>query len=595
MLSKLQLFCISFIFLYSFSSLKAADVKQPKPELQILIDVSGSMKHNDPYNLRIPALKLLINLLPDNANAGIWLFAADTKVLVESGVANKKWKNKALSKIKKIHSSGLFTHIEDAIQRSSKDWFEKVEGKSRHLILLTDGVVDVSKDMMESAESRERILIEQVSQLQQAGVKVHTIALSENADSELLKKLAFDTNGWSETVQQAEQLQKVFFKILQQAIPKDSVPIEENGFGVDRSIDEFSVLIFKNEEAKETQLVTPSNKIIENGNKSGNVSWLSEKNYDLITIKKPEAGVWKIVAEMDPDNQVMIVTDLKFQVDEIPNSFSNQQKMNLSAYFSEKHQLISREDFLSLIEISIELINKKGDKEEWKMEPVIDKPGLFRQAMDLNLGEGKYIIKIKADGKTFQREITQAIEIVESIFKLEVDVNKDERIANIKLTPDSQIIDIKKMSIQASITQAGQATENRNLVNDDGDWTLSVEGAAGGSRKIVNFSVTANSVKGGFISPNIKPVVIDDDLFSRPSLTIEKDSKKEEKLQEAEVTSSTSELVDENESSEGFSWMKASVIVLVVNLMLIMIGFFAVKYFKKRAATMQAQLLARLE
>ena len=34
------------------------------PDVRVVIDVSGSMKQNDPNDLRIPALNLLIGLLP---------------------------------------------------------------------------------------------------------------------------------------------------------------------------------------------------------------------------------------------------------------------------------------------------------------------------------------------------------------------------------------------------------------------------------------------------------------------------------------------------------------------------------------------------
>jgi len=212
MYSKLSMLCICFLFCQvGFAAMTKQNTEY---ELKILIDVSGSMKQTDPNNLRIPAIKLLVNLLPDGTRAGIWLFAQNTETLVETGVVNKQWKNKALKKITKIHSRGLFTNIEDAIQTSAQDWLNSSSQQKRNMILLTDGMVDISKDIMQSAESRERIMVEQIPLLQQAGAKINTIALSENADAELLDKLALDTNGWSETALSAVQLQKIFFKIF---------------------------------------------------------------------------------------------------------------------------------------------------------------------------------------------------------------------------------------------------------------------------------------------------------------------------------------------------------------------------------------------
>ncbi len=598
MYSKLQLLCISFLLACTFSVGYAAEKENSGPELQILIDVSGSMKHNDPNNLRIPALKLLVNLLPEGTNVGIWLFAEKARVLVKTGVVDEEWKTKALSKIKKIHSFGLFTNIEEAIQQSSKVWFNKTEDQPRHLILLTDGVVDVSKDIMESAESRERILIEKITELQQAGIKVHTIALSENADTELLDKLAFDTNGWNETVESADQLQKVFFKIFKQAVPKDTVPIQGNSFKIDNSIDEFSVLIFKKKGAQATQLITPNATKIGFGNQTENVSWLSDKNYDLVTIKKPMVGEWIIDAEMDPDNQVMIVTDLKFQVEGVPNHISIQEPIELSAYFSDNHQLISREDFLSLIEISIELINDVGEKQTWKMQPVIDKPGLFRKLLEPTLVKGKYLIKIKADGTTFQREYIQGIEVIESLVNVEIDINNKLRSVLIKLTPDIKVININRMSIQASINQAGYATEKLDIVDKKGSWELFVDDNGQGVKKIINFTITARSLEGYSIYSNIKPIIINDNLFYESGKNLLNENLKEESSEEIEGDSSSEIDEDELESIEEdntVNWIKTAGIVVGVNIILIVAGFFLFNFFKKSAANKQAQLLARLE
>jgi hypothetical protein len=45
-----------------------------KADIRVLIDVYGSMKQNDPNNLRQPALRLLTGLLPTGSKAGIWTF-----------------------------------------------------------------------------------------------------------------------------------------------------------------------------------------------------------------------------------------------------------------------------------------------------------------------------------------------------------------------------------------------------------------------------------------------------------------------------------------------------------------------------------------
>jgi hypothetical protein len=73
------------------------------PDIRVLVDVSGSMKTTDPQNLRIPALKLLAELLPANATAGIWVFDQKVVPLMPVATVTPQWKQKARASAAKIH------------------------------------------------------------------------------------------------------------------------------------------------------------------------------------------------------------------------------------------------------------------------------------------------------------------------------------------------------------------------------------------------------------------------------------------------------------------------------------------------------------
>ncbi len=598
MLSLLKFFCCCLLFCF-VTVLEASDKNQKQThEIQILIDVSGSMKQNDPNNLRIPALKLLVNLLPQGAKVGIWLFAEKTKVLIKTGIVDKKWKKNALSKLGQIHSRGLFTNIEDAIQTAGKTWFDSGSQHKSHLILLTDGMVDVSKDIMLSAESRERVLTEQIPLLQKAGIKVQTIALSENADAELLQKLAFDTQGWAETAWTAEQLQKVFFKIFKQSIPQDTVPLKGNIFNIDNSIKEFSILLFKKSKRAKTELINPDGTKISSAKHKSNVAWLDEKSYDLITVKQPAAGVWRIDADFDPDNQVMIVTDLKFNMDELPNQIMEKETFDLSAYFTDKQQLISRDDFLSLIDISIEQQDEQGKKTEWKMHPVKSKAGLFSQSLGATFSKGRHTLKITADGKTFQREFVHYLDVINSPVSVVQDVDRLARTIRIKLMADKTILNTEKMNVQAVITYADQKSETRELAKKGDFWEMSIVFPSEGEQVLVNFSVLAKTIQGEPISPNIKPIVIDSSLFLISESKDDAEQEVAENNAEAvieEITIAQAEPEEMAEEQAPKSWLESWGIVIAVNIFVIAAGFFLFKNMKNRATAKQQELLGRLK
>src|SRR5574343_719037 len=93
-----------FIGLLLLSSVaeSASQTASDTDEIQVLIDVSGSMKQNDRQNLRIDATLLLVNLLPDKTNASLWLFAEKTTLLSHADAIEGNWRQQAIKASKNI-------------------------------------------------------------------------------------------------------------------------------------------------------------------------------------------------------------------------------------------------------------------------------------------------------------------------------------------------------------------------------------------------------------------------------------------------------------------------------------------------------------
>ena len=121
-------------------------------DVRVLIDMSGSMKKNDPNNLRVPALRLITQLMPEGQQSGVWSFGQYVNMLVKQGKVDAAWKDNAYKVAKGINSAGLFTNIAAALEKSTWDWKEPDDKANRSIILLTDGVVDISKDADKNSE-----------------------------------------------------------------------------------------------------------------------------------------------------------------------------------------------------------------------------------------------------------------------------------------------------------------------------------------------------------------------------------------------------------------------------------------------------------
>src|SRR3990167_319239 len=137
---------------------KKSSGQEAPADIRLLIDISGSMKKNDPANLRIPAVNLMTELVPDGSKAGIWTFGQSVNNLVRHQSVDDKWRSYAKNEAKKINSVAMFTNIGAVLERASDDFGGDRRFDNTHFILLTDGMVDIDKNPAKNSSERERIL-----------------------------------------------------------------------------------------------------------------------------------------------------------------------------------------------------------------------------------------------------------------------------------------------------------------------------------------------------------------------------------------------------------------------------------------------------
>ncbi|MDH3857150.1 MAG: VWA domain-containing protein [Gammaproteobacteria bacterium] len=373
-------------------------------DFRIVIDVSGSMKQTDPQNLRVPALKLINGLLPSGSRAGVWTFGRYVNMSVKWGVVDDAWRSLADSGADEIHSNALLTDIESALARASVGWGKADANTQRILLLLTDGNVDVSSDAAKNQASRARVLSKSLAALKQAQAQVHAIALSHGTDEVLLKQLALETGGSFAVAQSAAELQKVFFRMFERASKPDTVALKGREFQIDSSIREMTLLLFRTDTSEPTLLIPPDSPALSALKPRGS-RWRSDQGYELITVKKPQAGSWRIDAEMDPDNRLMVVTDLKLQVGGMPAYATPREALEVTAELFNRDQKISRNSFLRFVDFEISHIDVEGNETSHQMilTKVRKDKGRYLYQSDRKFAEGTHSFIISADSQTFNR------------------------------------------------------------------------------------------------------------------------------------------------------------------------------------------------
>lgn len=441
-------------------------------DIRVIIDISGSMKQNDPDNLRIPALNLIVEMIPDGARAGVWTFGQWVNMLIPPAIVDEKWRETAKQSTQQINSHGLRTNIGEAMEKAM--WQLESDGEyEQHAILLTDGLVDIASEtdpeqQAKNTAERQRIATEILKKYKDLGVKIHSIGLSNNADKVLLDKLALETGGSSVVVNSPDELVKAFLKAFEKAAPEvaEQVPLaQDNTFDIDASVEEFTALVFREQGSVPMQLISPSGVVISQIKGVDNARWFGESVYDLVTVSKPEAGKWKIEAELDPDNRVTVISDLKMDIRNLPNALFPGQQVNFDVFLHESGKVITNPDFLTLMTIEMTMTAESGRSGTKVISDPDNVPadGLYKESISRLSQEGQYELKIEVDGKTFKRMRKDYIQVRQpigfEIRKIQADgvqgyaVRVIPQVANVEVARTRVIAKLKGPD-QSSIIQA---------------------------------------------------------------------------------------------------------------------------------------------
>ena len=447
-------------------------------DVRILIDVSGSMKQNDPGNLRQPSLRLLTGLLNNDNNAGIWTFGQYVNMLVPQGQANADWKEKARRASTAINSYGLRTNIEGALRDATWDWMSPTDvQQQRSLILLTDGLVDISDDAQLNQASRTRILDEILPKMAEAGVNIHTIALSEDADAELLSQLSMATQGIHTNAASSRELEHVFLQMFEVSTQAETLPVHDNKVNVDTSIKEMTMLIFHQPDDTPTRLVLPDGQSIDHKHRPANVNWHYEQNYDLVTIQHPASGTWSIEAKLNPDNRVVVVSDLKLEVESLPAHIGIDDVQSIDIRLSQQGKPIINKDFLHFIKLNALLYNKRGQQQQqWSLRDNglrsdrIENDGIYTLALKNHSDTGQHELIIDVDGTTFNRQQRIHYKVFSQPVITAIETSRHS--ATVYASPISGLIDRDSIELTVKIDQESSTKSMVRLHQNEWGLTL---------------------------------------------------------------------------------------------------------------------------
>ncbi|MFV1952005.1 MAG: VWA domain-containing protein [Nitrospinota bacterium] len=404
-IEKKAIIFIAIFGIISFISDTSYPLEKNDIDVVLVMDSSGSMKKTDPLTLRIPAAKLFISLLDKNDRTGVISFRdKGYPIIYLTHVDSEINKDRLLKATDMISSKGLYTNLYDAFTKGlevlSKD---KRPGRAQIIILMSDGMMDVGNP------DEDRILVDRLKNelieiLKDNDVKVYTIAFTELSDRQLLEEISKKTGGFYNLALTDKDFHLIFTSIFESLKAPEMLPLDENKFFVDKSIEEVIIVATKGSPDTRIYLGSPDGKKYSSKERSNDIRWFVSYNFDMITIKKPVEGRWEILFSAGRDNKAYIITNLKLLTNLVQLYPPLSKPIDIKVWLEKDGSILKEREILERFDIYIEVsrpdgetiklaLFNKGEKGEgiFTSQLVPDKPGSYR-------------LRIVAKGKTFERE-----------------------------------------------------------------------------------------------------------------------------------------------------------------------------------------------
>jgi hypothetical protein len=406
MKKKLEIIVACLIILFSAISHSA---EKKNMDVVLVMDSTGSMKKTDPLFLRIPAAKLFISLLDKNDRAGVISFSDSAELLSSSVLVDSdNGKNTLFQAVDKITSAGLHTNLYEALNKGIEVLgAEKRPGSEKIIVLMSDGIMDTGDPEKDKALI-EKLKTDLTKMLIDNGIKVYAIAFTGQSDTQLLEGVSKQTGGFYNLAMTDRDFHVVFASIFESLKAPDMLPMSGNGFLIDKSIEEVTIVTTKDSPDTTIKLSAPDGKKYSSGNKPPDTEWFASSNFDMMTIKKPLEGKWEILFSTGKNNKAYVITNLNLQTNfnELYPLFG--QNLDVRVWLERDGKTIKEKEVLEKITISLEL--SKPDGEMIRLQPFNKEDGTFEKSIEL-FNAGNYKLKLVADGKTFQREKTFAFKV----------------------------------------------------------------------------------------------------------------------------------------------------------------------------------------
>lgn len=392
----------------------AADRQLPEQrsnlDVVLLFDASGSMLKTDPQNLRYQGAKLLLSFLGEGDRLAVVQFAASAQVVqnLESFVPSRA--DDVARKIGDIKAEGEFTDISEGMKlgKSLLDGSPRA-GAQRVIVLLSDGKVEPDPKVSPAFARTLELVHDLLPELKAKETKVFTLAFSDQADRAFLGEVAATTDGLTWFTQSAEDIHKSFAQLFLAMKRPQVVAQTGRGFSIDGDVEEATFYI-NHEPGANLTMLSPKGEELSAAKHPEYVVWFAGQNFDVITIKEPDEGLWQVLGTQAHDGFATVLTDLKLLTDWPLVVRAGDQPL-VQARLYEESKPVSLPEMNGVVKFAYQIsptdriskpVAQEALNDDGKSGDVVAADGIF-SIRSKSLEAGAYKLTVVAKGPTFQR------------------------------------------------------------------------------------------------------------------------------------------------------------------------------------------------
>ncbi|WP_429100333.1 TIGR03503 family protein [Aeromonas rivipollensis] len=172
--------------------------------------------------------------------------------------------------------------------------------------------------------------------------------------------------------------------------PSD-IPLLDNRFRIDYGVKEITFIIKRKPGTPSVILVRPDGSKLYVGKVTPpDVGWLTQQDQDLITVRNPMPGPWQAIGEVDPDNRVRLLTDIRLESEPLPARLYQGERVKLQSRLLIDGAAPGAGYYLSDLSMTVKL--QQFNDAAQSGEPIVE------ETLGHYLDDGKGLDEVPGDG-----------------------------------------------------------------------------------------------------------------------------------------------------------------------------------------------------